>query len=216
MSCQFVQESLSSYIDGRLAAAERGEIALHLAGCRECARIHKRTADLRMSLRGMGPARMPKKLAIDLKILASKELLRSRQTIWEQWMDRARLMIDNMIRPMAAPAAGGFASALLMFAMLMPSLNSLRAVADARPAYAVQAVDGAFELSPDDTVIEVQVDERGRMVDYYMPHGQMTSEIGNLLLFSTFTPTAITPSNQFLQPTSGKVVIRISRIVVKG
>jgi hypothetical protein len=39
----------------------------------------------------------------------------------------------------------------------------------------------------------------------------MTGEIGNLLLFATFTP-----ATNFLQPTSGKVVIRRSQIVVKG
>jgi hypothetical protein len=49
------------------------------------------------------------------------------------------------------------------------------------------------------------------MVDYFVPQGQMTSEIGNMLLFTTFTP-----ATQFLRPTSGKVVIRLSRIVVKG
>jgi len=49
------------------------------------------------------------------------------------------------------------------------------------------------------------------MVDYHLPQGQMTSEIGNLLLFSKFTP-----ATQFLRPASGKVVIRLSRIVVKG
>jgi anti-sigma factor RsiW len=215
MSCQFVRESLSSYVDERLAAADRSQVALHLAGCRDCAAIHKRMADLRGNLRAMRAVRMPKKLAIDLKILASKELLRARQTKWQQWMDWARLTMDNMMRPFAVPAAGGFASALLMFAILMPGLNSLRGVAVA-PAYTVEAVEPGAVLNPDETIIEVQIDQRGRMVDYYMPQGQMTSEIGNLLLFSTFTPAAITPANQFLQPNSGKVVIRISRIVVKG
>ena len=61
--------------------------------------------------------------------------------------------------------------------------------------------------SADDTLIEVQVDGQGRMVDYDVSQGQMTSEIGNLLLFTTFTP-----ATQFLRPTTGKVVIRLSRI----
>ena len=60
-------------------------------------------------------------------------------------------------------------------------------------------------------MVEVQVDEQGRMVDYNVLEGQMTGDFGNLLLFATFTPATV-----FLQPTSGKVVIRRSRIVVKG
>src|SRR5438046_1153516 len=70
---------------------------------------------------------------------------------------------------------------------------------------------GARSKSNDDTLIEIQVDGQGRMVDYELSQGQMTSEIGNLLLFTTFTP-----ATQFLRPTTGKVVIRLSRIVVKG
>ena len=63
----------------------------------------------------------------------------------------------------------------------------------------------------DDTLVEVQIDELGHMVDYRVLQGQMSSEIGNLLLFTTFTPATM-----FLQPTSGKIVIRRSQIVVKG
>jgi hypothetical protein len=70
---------------------------------------------------------------------------------------------------------------------------------------------GARSKSGDDTLIEVQIDGQGRMVDYNVPEGQMTSEIGNILLFTTFTP-----ATKFLQPTTGKLVIRVSRIVVKG
>ena len=33
-----------------------------------------------------------------------------------------------------------------------------------------------------------QIDGQGRMVDYSVLQGQMTSEIGNLLLFTTFNP----------------------------
>jgi hypothetical protein len=49
------------------------------------------------------------------------------------------------------------------------------------------------------------------MVDFNVLQGKMTGEIGNLLLFSTFTPATM-----FMQPTAGKVVIRRSQIVVKG
>ena len=84
------------------------------------------------------------------------------------------------------------------------------------PLYTEASVDTMDDFASrskinDDTVVEVQVDGQGHMVDYNVLEGKMTGEIGNLLLFATFTPATV-----FLQPTSGKVVIRRSRIVVKG
>ena len=60
-------------------------------------------------------------------------------------------------------------------------------------------------------LIEVQIDGQGRMVDYSVLQGQMTSDVGNFLLFTTYTPATL-----FLQPASSRIVIRRSRIVVKG
>jgi len=39
----------------------------------------------------------------------------------------------------------------------------------------------------------------------------MTGEIGNMLLFTRFTP-----ATKFLRPATGKLIIRVSRVVVKG
>lgn len=218
MSCQFVRESISSYLDNLAPAPERESIARHLAVCSDCAALHVQTAQLRQNLRSLPPARAPKRLTLDLRILASREALRHRKTLLGFWMERAKLFVDNLMRPMALPFAGGLASAVFMFGMMISNLGFLRVAANDRPtALSTEAsVDnvadfGAREKSNDDTVIEVEVDGQGSMVDYYIPHGQMTSEIGNLLLFSKFTP-----ATKFLRPASGKVIIRLSRIVVKG
>jgi hypothetical protein len=105
-----------------------------------------------------------------------------------------------------------------MFGMMISSLGFLHDPGNDKPtALSTEAsVDnvadfGARTKSNDDTLIEVEVDGQGSMVDYYIPHGQMTSEIGNLLLFTKYTP-----ATKFLRPASGKVIIRLSRIVVKG
>jgi len=217
MSCQF-KESISSYLDNRLAEPERRRVARHLTVCGECATLHTQTARLRQNLRSLSPVRPPMKLDIDLHILASREILRVRQTAFESWLQRMRLTIDNMMRPMALPFAGGFTSALFIFCALMPNLGFLHTASNDKPTAlsteaSIESVAdfGARSKSNDDTLIEVQVDGQGRMVDYELSQGQMTSEIGNLLLFTTFTP-----ATQFLRPTTGKVVIRLSRIVVKG
>jgi anti-sigma factor RsiW len=224
MSCQLTQESLSRYLDNRLAEPERGSVVLHLAACGECSTRHEQMVELRENLRSLPIALAPARLATDLRVLASKELVRSRRrssisALVQSWRDGARLLIDNLMRPLALPfVGGGLTSALFIFGMLMPNLGFLHnAVNDTPSGIYTEAsvIKVAAFASPgkssDDTVVEVQIDGQGHMVDYNVVQGQMTGEIGNLLLFSTFTPATM-----FMQPTAGKVVIRRSQIVVKG
>ena len=223
MSCEFVQESISGYLDNWLTEPERRRVEQHLAACGECAATHDRTAQLRNAMRSIPMAAPPSRLLTDLRIMASKEVLRRRRTsslpaLKQDWTERAQLLVDNLMRPLALPFAGGLASALFMFVTLIPSIGYLRSTAQDTPSplYTVASVDNMVDFTSrsktsDDTVVEVQVDGQGHMVDYNVIEGKMTGEIGNLLLFATFTPATV-----FLQPTSGKVVIRRSRIVVKG
>jgi hypothetical protein len=179
--------------------------------------------ELRRNLRSLPIVRAPRKLATELQVLASRELVRRRSTSsvaarMQFWAERARLLMDNLMRPLALPAVGGgLTSALFIFGMLM-NLGYLRTAANDTPStlyteasVVKMAAFTSHTNSSDDTVIEVQIDGRGHMVDYNVLQGQMTGEMGNLLLFATFTPATM-----FLQPTSGKVVIRRSQIVVKG
>jgi anti-sigma factor RsiW len=218
MSCQFIQESISSYLDNRLEEQERETVDRHLAACGECAALHRQTLQLRVNLRSMAPVRPPKRLGFELRVLASREVLRRSQTTSQFWRAKIRLMIDNLMRPLALPFAGGLASAVIIFGVLVPTLGFLRTAGNDQPsALSTEAsVDnvadfGAQSKASGDTLIEVQVDGQGRMVDYNVPVGQMTGEIGNMLLFTRFTP-----ATKFLKPAAGKLVIRVSRIVVKG
>jgi hypothetical protein len=203
----------------------------HLASCRECAALHRRTAQVRENLRSLPMAVAPAKLATDLQVLASKEIVRRRHmgsvsALLHFWAEHARLVIDNLMRPLAVPCAGGLASALVMFGMLVPYLGMLRNPANDKPTalYTEAGVESVADFgsrASDDTLIEVQIDDQGRMVDYSVLQGQMNSDVGNLLLFTTYTAfedRAISsrPATLFLQPASSRIVVRRSRIIVKG
>src|SRR5262249_29828416 len=164
MSCEFLRESITSYLDGRLTEPERRSVASHLAACRECAVAHDQTARLRSSLRSL-PAAAPQGLITDLRIMASKEVVRrrrmSRVPVLAEWMDRARLLVENLMQPLALPFAGGLTSALFMFAVLIPSLDILRTPSHDTPSpiYTVASVDNMDDFSArskfsDDTVVE--------------------------------------------------------------
>jgi hypothetical protein len=221
MSCQFVQESMSSYLDNRLTETVRKRVALHLTVCQECAAAQGRTAQVRAGLRSLPVAVAPKRLVTDLQVLASKELVRRRNmgslpALMQFLAERARLIVDNLMRPLAVPFAGGLTSALFIFGTLVPYLGLLRDPANDKPTalYTEASVESVADFgsrASDDTLLEVHIDGQGKMVDYSVLQGQMTSDIGNFLLFTTYTPATM-----FLQPTSSRIVIRRSRIVVKG
>lgn len=214
---------MSGFLDDRLTDPERRSVALHLEVCEACSSERERTARLRAAMRSMPVAYPPARLETDLQILASKEIVRARRmgsvsAFTRDWMDRVRLLVDNLMKPLALPFAGGLTSALFMFVMLLPSIDFLRNTTHDTPStlYTEASIDKIDEFAPrgkanDDTVVEVQIDGQGHMVDYNVLEGTMTGEVGNLLLFATFTPATV-----FLQPTSGKIVIRHSHIVVKG
>jgi len=231
MSCQFVREIISGYLDNRLTEPERRSVVSHLASCQECAALHGRTAQVRQNLRLLPIAIAPEKLATDLQVLASKEIVRRRHmgsasALLRFWGERARLVIDNLMRPLAAPVAGGLTSALFIFGTLVPYLGLLRIPANDKPTAQYTEASGESvtdfgSRTSDDTLLEVQIDDQGRMVDYSVLQGQMNSDVGNFLLFTTYTAfedRAINsrPATLFLQPASSRIVVRRSRIVVKG
>src|SRR5260370_17057910 len=139
MSCQIIQERMSRYLDDRLAAPERRSVDLHLAACGECATRRDQMAGLRVNLRSLPIIRAPERLATDLHLLASQELMRfrrksSRSVAMQFWRDRASLLIDNLMKPLALPfVGGGLTSAVFIFGMLMPHLGLLRSAANDNP-----------------------------------------------------------------------------------
>jgi hypothetical protein len=158
--------------------------------------------------------------------MASKERVRqmSRRSLgsWVRyWAASGRLMVDNLMRPVALPFAGGVFSAVLLFGTLVPTLAVQRSIgADVPIALFTDPTledVGHGHNSDVETVIELTVDERGRVSDYSIPQGKLSPEMENDLLFYRFAP-----ATAFGQPTWGRVTVTFRRtnggsfIVVRG
>jgi hypothetical protein len=223
MSCELVRESVFEYVEDQLPETERVRVDVHLSECRACANELRRSSQFRQRMRSLPKVAPPPVLTARLQVLASREQLRRRWTgslpgMFEYWTSRVQLLVDNLMRPLALPFAGGLTSAICLFGMLMPSLGFLRNETNDIPTalYTEASVENVADIGPqsknnDDTLVEVSIDGQGRMIDYNVPQGQMTSELGNMILFATYTP-----ARMFGQPAPGKIMIRRSRIVVKG
>jgi hypothetical protein len=228
MSCQTVQEFFSEYLDNSLPAEERDQMTRHLARCRDCASRSEEVRRVSAMVRGIPAASPPARLTMRLRVLASHERARrlarvSVSTRFRHWAGRVRLFTDNLMRPVALPFAGGLASAMFLFSMLVPTLSFQLSYHNDVPVRAFYTEPGLIEAAPfiftyDDAVVELTINEKGLVTDVTVPAGKLdrhaeSNLIANLALFSSYRPATL-----FGQPTSGKLrfTIRRSRVDVRG
>jgi anti-sigma factor RsiW len=226
MSCQTVRNSLSAFLDHRVAGDARARVAGHLAECRECAAHLRELSELREGLRSLPEAAVPERLRTQLQVLASHERARWNATktlslALYTWAANIKLAADNLMRPLAVPLAGGLASALLLFSLLVPTLGFRPSVLNDVPTrlYTAATLVEAAPLgaNSDETVVAVYIDAKGQATDYSVQQGKvspaMQADLTQMMFFARFTP-----ATWFGQPTNGKVLVSFRRInyVVRG
>jgi hypothetical protein len=141
------------------------------------------------------------------------------------WRDRLNLAVTNLMRPLALPLVGGIFSTVALFSMCVGPMYPVRGddSSDIPTALTTEAaVKSTAPLagSCGEVVVDVIVDESGRMVDYKVVSGfnvltsaQIRRSLENRLIFTTFEPVT-----QFGHATSGKLRLyfRNSEVDVKG
>jgi hypothetical protein len=232
MSCNNVQELISSLLDRRISPEEKEDVLAHLESCRKCSARYETMQSLRTELRGMSQPAVPEYLHQQLRVIASHERVRllarvSVSTRIRHWGSRMELQFNNMMRPLALPFAGGLLSALISFGLLVPNLNfqhnytdeafltyPVGLVVEQISGGVVKAVGDVPRIEPvgtvnpeDANVVELTIDENGRVIDYSVSHGKLTPDLQSIIMFSQFQPATLLGLR-----TSGKVQI-VQRLV---
>lgn len=228
MGCEYFEGRYSFHLDGALEDWERTELLAHLKICRKCGARSKSMDELRARLRRLAVPRIPVGLSVQLRVLASHEHTRRLTRIsfsarLRTWREMVRLNFENLMRPVALPVAGGVLSALLLFGALVPTLTFRNPVTNDPPlsfvdprgywplgmTSAVNWVGEAPRLEPvdsvvssDENVLELTIDDDGKVADYSVRQGQLTPEMMTIIQFSTFTPAMF-----FGKPTEGKMLV---------
>lgn len=215
MSCNNVQELISPLLDRRVPAGERENVLAHIESCRQCGGQFESMQKVRATLRAMDHAPMPVELTSNLRVMASHERERrlSRATLSSRlryWSDRAGLLFDNLMRPVALPFGGGLLSALVLFSVLVPSLTFQHEDADAGlftdpygqvvvlGSSGVYAAEGGVDVPrieptyadyPEDAnVVWLAIGENGKVLDYSVAKGRLTPDMKSIIMISTFSP----------------------------
>lgn len=176
------------------------------------------------------PARVPPAGLTDrLRVVASHERQTQALTFgqrWSQRWERIHLEIDNMMRPLALPFAGGLFSAVALFAMCVVPTYPLRANGGFDVPITLVTEPGVKATIPigvpsiNEAIVDVTIDGEGRMIDYVVVSGAavladsvLRRRLENTLLFTEFVP-----ATSFGRPVTGKVRLSVglSRIDVKG
>jgi len=177
---------------------------------------------LRRALRSL-PARIPPPgLTIALRVIASRERQRfmerrSLRLLIGTWRERLTLNAGEMLRSLILPLAGGVCSAVVLFSTWLVPTYPLRAESgmDVPTMLRTETTiteTGVIDLPGHDAVVDVTVDNQGRMVDYAIVSGaEMFQDAGrrrrleiHLLL------TQFAPATEFGRPTASKVHLLLS------
>jgi len=222
---------LSAFLDDRVVDSERQVLEEHIQQCAECAARHAGLVAARNALRAAPVRPVDRQLALALRSLASREAARRRRQVdfrtrVRDISGRLAFHFSEMMRPFALPAAGGLASALVLFFTVLtgfqgivtgPRPNDIPTMLATGPLLRFTLMDTA---APQEFSLYVLVDGQGRVIDYMPPEGLSATDqkllrksIGNSLLFIQFDP-----ATTLGRPTAGWVWVnyRNTQVDVRG
>jgi hypothetical protein len=222
MNCQQVQIRLSAFLDGFVVEEERYAVERHLVRCTGCATARDQYSDLRMSLHSLPVRAVTPELSSTLRVMASRAAARRRRFAgmlgWvQERFELLKLRSSLLLRPLAVPAFGGLCSAIFLFTLVM---THFRGIVIAQPNDIPTALTTNAELisSPslnidsDYVVVDVLVDEQGRLLDYRFPegYGSLKSKDANQRLEHALRYSVFLPATSFGQPVQGWVRVYYS------
>lgn len=237
LTCSQVGRLLPGYLDDALpeSLGPRGRlrIARHLEECGNCRCELQRYRAMSHMISGIRPSAPPQDLGVAIRVAISKargqESLAARV---RRWKDRAELVLENILEPLALPATGGLLVALIGFTVFYQILGTapLGATTPDSPTNLLQParleVLAGFEMAGLEDItrtggqhplmVEATVNADGQAVGYRIISGEVNAavhrQLDQVILFSRFRPQM-----SFGRPTSGgHVILSFTQIRVQG
>jgi anti-sigma factor RsiW len=210
-------------LDRLTPETERQEVAAHLRVCRSCSEEGAARERVRTAMRALPRMVPPPDLAVRLRVIASREQQRRSEGWARRLATNVRLCFEGLMRPLAVPLAGGICSAVLLFALLVPSFSWVPSAQDVPIGLSTDATVKSMApigFEDGEAVVDVTIDDQGHLVDFNILHNygaavndSFCRSVENALLFTVFTP-----GTAFGQPVGGKLrlTFRSSSVEVKG
>jgi predicted anti-sigma-YlaC factor YlaD len=235
MDCGKVKRLLPGYLDGAIPADAWTEahsvIGKHLDFCSECREELQLYVNLSSMMSRVERPAPPSDLALRIRVAASQRLAPSNWLHYVRLIrGRAHLVLKNILEPLALPATGGLAVALVVFSLVYQLLvvgMPLSAFTNDSPTNLLQParleVLAPFPVTfleqghgaTHELVVNATVNALGQAVSYEILSGPddtaIRRQLDQVLLFSRFRPQM-----SFGRPSGGHVVLSFSGICVVG
>ncbi len=202
-------------MDGALPWEKAQALRRHLGDCPSCADEAGELENLRALVRSHGRVEPPSDLAMSIRLRIAGG---SQISFW----NRIGVRLDNVLRPLAIPATAGLLATVLTFGVLIHTFVTRNDFIDDVPVALTTppklriAPPIPFNTTEEGLWLETNVDDQGRIVDYRILNGgslhpTQASELRQMMVFTQFEPATL-----FGRPISGRTVINLRRISVKG
>jgi anti-sigma factor RsiW len=217
MNCREISIKLSSYLDHALDGKQRSQVRQHLNACMSCEAELEQLGSLRQMMRDHARVQAPDDLALQIRMRVSHE---SRPAI-SAW-SRLMVHLENMLGPVAIPAATGILTAILIFGgfvynfavPLSASSNYDDVPLALQTPPRLRAVPRiSFTANQDGVAVLTEIDNQGRVIDFHVLNGtadpQQIRELRQLMVFTQFDP-----ATRFGVPIPGRAIITLRGISV--
>lgn len=214
IDCRAARIQFSAYIDGAVSGRVMQNISIHLNACAECSDEFAAMRETQRLLSALGPAKVPKDLALRIRVAVSQEHAQQSAWSWARFESRW----DNAIAPFLMQVSAGLASAILLLGTVILGVGAFAApqtvLANDEP---IQFHTGphllyvAASASPDiallnEVVVQASINTRGQVYDFRIVSGPDTPDVraavAGRLLFSVFEP-----ARMFGQPVNGQAIL---------
>jgi hypothetical protein len=229
---------LSGYLDGAAGSSTpndpHAQMREHLEGCSDCRLQLESYRKLSALMARATPAIPPADLAVRIRVAVSQARETQQVGYLRRFGNRANLLLENLLQPIALPATGGFVSSMLVFVVVLQMIAPGMALTipndvpiNLMREASLESLASFPALGPLDSnlsgtvgqhglLIDVTVDSQGQMVDYQILTGPndrvVRRQLEQVLMFSRFRPQM-----SFGRPTAGgHVVISFNEVRVKG
>jgi Putative zinc-finger len=211
-SCSEIRSYFSDYIDGACDTATIRSIRYHLASCAPCKDELERYQALQSELHGLARRQVSRDLGLRLRVCASQELHRN-------VVARLMVRLENILRPVLLPSVAGSLVALVCIGFVLgeltPRHNNIPDVPLVTPPRIEQLAPIDFDTGSGSLVLVTYVNSSGEVTSYRVlsgPHSpRLMEHLDRMMYYSTFQP-----ATSFGIPTSGRLVLSLRRITVRG
>ncbi len=219
MICRWVLGRLGRYVEFSLNSIEASVLRWHLARCARCYERYEGAETMGGLLAELPKVWPPQTMTVRiLSAFSIEALVRDRPRM--RW-DRRRLMLGNMLRPIAIPVLGGLSLALVMVPVLLSAFwmepvahaDDVPLLFLASPVVSapIMTLPSPYPVAGNITVV-AYIDAHGDVYDYLVAsneplEGGLHRRLANTLLTSKFQP-----ARRFGQPIPGRRVILFQRV----